>query len=117
ADAARHPVGVHPVEQELRGPAADAQEVAEASERDPAGSLALGDERRARLLVRRRRDRVAVADPDEPPLLLEEARERAVLHLDRLQAEPRLERRRRLGARAEPGGGAGPVELGAPALE
>ena len=46
ADAAGEAVGVEALEQELRRLASDAEEVAEARERDPPGRLALGDERR-----------------------------------------------------------------------
>ena len=72
-------------------------------------ALALGDERLARALVRRRGDRVAVADADEPPLLLEVAGERGVLdlHAARARAAPRARRpprRARRARRSRPGG-------------
>ena len=57
------------------------------------------------------------SEPDELPLLLEEAGERGVVHLHRLQPELRLERRCRLRSRAELAYGARPVELRATPLE
>ena len=76
SDAPREPVRVEALEQELRRLPPDAEQVAEARERDAARRLALGHERVARAVVRLGRDRVAVADADEAALLLEEARER-----------------------------------------
>src|SRR2546428_8920288 len=90
ADAARDPVGVETLEQQLRRLARRVQEVAEAPERDRAGRLALFDQHFACTVVRLTRDREAVADADEPPLLLEEARELLVVDLHRLEAETRL---------------------------
>src|SRR5205823_3669317 len=92
ADASRQPVGVEALEQELRGPAADAEQVAETRERDAPRRLALCNERTACLLVRPRRNGVAVADPHEAALLLEEARDGRVVDLDRLEPEAGLER-------------------------
>src|SRR5207244_48848 len=96
---------------------ADAEQVAEACERDPPRLLAFADEHVARVLVGSRRDRVAVADADEPPALLEEAAERGIVELQRLEPERRLEGRRRVRARTQLGRRARPVQLGAAALE
>src|SRR5204862_1304553 len=117
ADAPRDAVRVETLEQELRGLAAGAEQVAEARERDAAGGLAFLDERLPGPCVGVGRDRVAVADADEPPALLEEARERGIVDPHRLEAELRLERGRRLGTRAELGRRARAVELGAAAFE
>src|SRR5437588_11041898 len=78
ADPAGEAVGVEPLEQKLRRPARDAEQVTEAGEGDAAGGGALLDEHALRLLVGRGADCVAVTDLDEPALLLEEARELAV---------------------------------------
>ena len=65
--------------------AADAEQVAEARERDLPGGLALGDERRPGLLVGGRADGEPVADAHEPPRLLERARELRVVDLHRVR--------------------------------
>src|SRR5204862_7391383 len=94
-----------------------AERVAEARERDAPGRLQLLDEHLPRLLVGAGRDREAVADADEPSLLLEEPREGAIRDLHRFGPEPRLDLRDLLLAPREAAGGARPVELGAAQLE
>src|SRR5437588_12993303 len=88
-----------------------AQRVAQRGASDPV------DEDAARAVVRVARDGVFRSEPDELPLLLEEAGERGVVHLHRLEPELRLERRRRLRSLAELAYGARPVELRATPLE
>src|SRR5690348_6800650 len=117
ADAAGEAVGVETLEQELRRLPAHSEHVPEAGQRDPPRCFALADERVAGALVRGRRDSEAVAHAHEASLLLEEARERGIVHLDGLEAELRLQRGRRGGSRAQLGGCSRPVELRAAALE
>src|SRR4029077_17645087 len=88
-----------------------------AGKRNAVGRLELLHERRARLFVRRGRDRVTVADAHEPALALEEACELCVLDLDRLGAELRLERGRLFFAPREAAGRSGPVQFCAAKLE
>src|ERR1700681_2283755 len=114
---ARDPVGVHPLEQELRRLAPGADQVAEAGERDPTRRLALGDNRLPRAGVGPGGDGQSVADTDEAALLLQVAREGLVLDPDRVEAELGLQPRRFVLAHAEPGGRARPVQLGSAALE
>src|SRR5579884_1971935 len=75
ADTPCDAVGVEPLEQELRGLPARADEIAEPRQRDASGGFHLRDELRARVVVGGTRDREPVADADEPPLVLEQARE------------------------------------------
>ena len=69
------------------------------------------------MVVRTGRDRVAVADTDEPALLLEKACELRVVDPDRLCAEPRLQFGRVGRSFTEAAAGARPVEPGAPPFE
>src|SRR2546421_6624692 len=71
ADSPRQAIGIEALQEELRGPARDPQEVAEPRQCDPARRLALAHERCPRQVVGAARDREAVADPDEAALLLE----------------------------------------------
>src|SRR5256885_6068479 len=105
ADAPGEPVGVEALEQQLRRLTAHTQQVAEPCERDPPRRLALADEFGARLAVGRGRHCIAVADADQPSLLLHEAGEGCVLDLDRLEAERRFEGGRRFGTSSELGSG------------
>src|SRR4029077_16365641 len=69
------------------------------------------------LIVRRPRDRVAVADPDEAALLLEETGELRILDADGLDAGLQGERLGGLGPFTKLGRRARPVELRASQLE
>src|SRR5581483_8243090 len=103
ARPARDAVRVEALEQELRRTPAHAEQVAEARQRDLAPRLALRDEHAPHLVVGGTRHGQPGAEADEPPLLLEEAREPRVVHLHRLEAEACLElgcRRRPLAERA-----------------
>src|SRR5262245_4346186 len=91
ADPACDTVCVEAFEQQLRGTAPDPEQVTEPSKRDALLGFALGNERPPGPLERLARDGHTVAEPDEPPLLLEEERQLRVLDLDGLQAEPRFE--------------------------
>jgi hypothetical protein len=82
ADTTGQAVLVEPLEQELRVPAADAREVAEARERDLAGGTALLYHEVASDLVAARADHEAVPEADEPSLSLEEARQFRVVAPD-----------------------------------
>src|SRR5437588_5525777 len=75
ADSARDAVRIEAFEQELRSTAADAEQIAEAGERDLSRCAALVDERLPRLLECLRGHGHPVAEPDEPALLLEEERQ------------------------------------------
>src|SRR5580765_1911121 len=70
ADEPRDGVGVHSLEEELRGLAADAEEVARAREGDRALRAALRDDRLAGPGVRSGADRKAVAHAHQPALAL-----------------------------------------------
>src|SRR5207248_8017072 len=108
------PVGVVALEQELRGAAADAEGVAEGRKRD----LGQAREQLAAAVVRRDRHGVAVADPAQAALLLEEGGELLVADLrDLLLGELRLELGGGLCALAERGGCARQVRLRTAALD
>ena len=120
ADAPRDAVRVHPLEQQLRVAPADAGEVAEARERDPAGGRALRPHQLDRALVRCAPTRVAVAEPDEPTRALEDAgrgRDRRPSSRPARLGELVLDRNGLGGPRAERRRGARTVEPGAAPLE
>jgi hypothetical protein len=117
---ARQAVRIESFEEELCVAASRADEIAEARERDLARQPALRDEDVLRHLERIGPDRVAVAQPDESAVRLEEARELVVLDLRRAGActrELRLERLRLVLAPIEPRDGSGEIELRAATLE
>src|SRR5262245_8133453 len=81
ADPAWDTVCVEALEQQLRGTAPDPEQVAEPGKRDAPLRFALGDERPPGPLEGLGGHGHTVAEPDEPPLLLEEEREFRVLDL------------------------------------
>jgi hypothetical protein len=82
ADAARDPIRVEALEQELSGAARDPEQVAKASQRDRAGSISFSEERAACPVVCPGADRESAPEPDDAPGALEVGGELGIVDPD-----------------------------------